>query len=512
MRIATAQQMRDLDHTTIYDWGVPSALLMERAAQGILSACLSVLDVQEGKRAAVFCGAGNNGGDGVAVARLLLQSGVTVRAFLVGRREKMTEDTREMERLLLECGGVLEDFDPLSEEQHGFAAAADLLVDAIFGIGLNSPIRGSAVDAIRWMNESPAPTVAADISSGVETDTGRVLGCAVQAAKTVTFTLPKLGHLVGDGALHTGELIVHSIGIPEELVDGMQYSARSITAGLVKDWLPERPADGHKGAFGRCCLLCGSTGYTGAPALAARAAVRSGTGLVFLCVPESIYAIEAVKCDEAMPSPLAAGEDGTLSEEALEGALSKLAGCDAALIGPGLGRSDGVTAVVKNVLELVQYPLVLDADGINAIASGHMDALYQRRESPTIVTPHDGEFARMGGDLSDGDRVTAARKFSMTYGCLLVLKGHRTIVSLPDGEVFVNTTGNSGMAKGGSGDVLSGILVSLLAQGMHPVKAAVCAVWIHGRAGDLCAQAYGERAMTPGDMISMLPKVFQELE
>ena len=219
----------------------------------------------------------------------------------------------------------------------------------------------------------------------------------------------------------------------------------------------------------------------------------------------------AVKSDEAMPSPLPAGEDGTLSEEALVPALEKLAGCDAALLGPGLGRSDGVREVVTQIMNTVQYPLVLDADGINAIA-GHMDVLYQRRQCPTIVTPHDGEFARMGGDLSDGDRVSAARKFSMTFGCLLVLKGHRTIISLPDGEVFVNTTGNSGMAKGGSGDVLSGILVSLLAQGMHPVKAAVCAVWIHGRAGDLCARRLGQRGMTPTDMIRALPEVLKELE
>lgn len=239
--------------------------------------------------------------------------------------------------------------------------------------------------------------------------------------------------------------------------------------------------------------------------------MRSGTGLVFLGVPESIYTIAAVKSDEAMPAPLPAGEDGTLSAQALEPALTKMAGCDAALIGPGLGRSEGVEEVVRRVMETVQYPLVLDADGINAI-SGHMDILYRRRESPTIVTPHDGEFARMGGDLSDGDRVTAARKFAMTFGCLLVLKGHRTIICLPDGEIFVNTTGNSGMAKGGSGDVLSGILVSLLAQGLHPVKAAVCAVWIHGRAGDLCAEKFGERAMTPSDMIAVLGEVFKELE
>ena len=294
-------------------------------------------------------------------------------------------------------------------------------------------------------------------------------------------------------------------------MDGMVYSAQSITAELVRSWLPERPADGHKGTFGKCYLLCGSTGYTGAPILSSRAAVRSGTGLVFLGVPESIYTIAAVKSDEAMPAPLPAGEDGTLSAQALEPALTKMAGCDAALIGPGLGRSEGVEEVVQRVMETVQYPLVLDADGINAI-SGHMDILYRRRESPTIVTPHDGEFARMGGDLSDGDRVTAARKFAMTFGCLLVLKGHRTIICLPDGEIFVNTTGNSGMAKGGSGDVLSGILVSLLAQGLHPVKAAVCAVWIHGRAGDLCAERFGERAMTPSDMIAVLGEVFKELE
>ncbi len=509
MRIATAEQMRGLDNVTIHERGVPSTLLMERAAEGIVSACLHLTGA--GVDAAVFCGAGNNGGDGVAAARLLQKAGCSVRAFLVGRREKMTEDTREMERRLLECGLTLEDFDPASEEQHAFTLHAGLLVDAIFGIGFNSPIRGSAVDAIAWMNESPAPTVAADIPSGVETDTGRVLGSAVRATQTVTFTMAKLGHLVGEGALCTGELIVHSIGIPADLTDSLASAATAIDRDLVRSWLPVRPADGHKGTFGKCYLLCGSTGYTGAPILASRAAVRSGTGLVFLGVPESIYTVAAVKSDEAMPSPLPAGEDGTLSAEAVVPVLEKMAGCDAALIGPGLGRSAGVSETVERVLDTVQYPIVLDADGLNAIA-GHMDILYRRRSCPTIVTPHDGEFARLGGDLSDGDRVNAARRFSMLYGCLLVLKGHRTILSLPDGEVFVNTTGNSGMAKGGSGDVLSGILVSLLAQGMHPVKAAVCAVWIHGRAGDLCAQRLGERGMTPTDMIRMLPEVFKELE
>ena len=511
MRIATARQMRELDHITINERGVPSALLMERAAQGILAACLDLLPEGEERCAVVFCGAGNNGGDGVAVARLLMKAGVNVRAFLVGKREKMTEDCREMERRLLEYGGTLEDFSPDDSGQKRAAYAADLLVDAIFGIGLNSDVRGDAMTAIQWMNEAPAPIVAADIPSGVETDTGRVLGCAVEAAVTVTFTLPKLGHYVGKGGLHTGKLLVHSIGIPEDLVDGLAVEANAVDAELVKSWLPARPADGHKGTFGKCYLLAGSTGYTGAPVMASRAAVRGGAGLVFLGVPKEIYPIVAVKSDEAMPSPLPCDDQGILTREALVPALEKMAGCDAALIGPGLSRSGDMEELVAGIMDTVQYPLVLDADGINAIAE-NMDILYRRRSCPTILTPHDGEFARLGGDLSDGDRVTAARRFSMIYGCLLVLKGHRTIVSLPDGEVFVNTTGNAGMAKGGSGDVLGGLLVSLLAQGMHPVKAAVCAVWIHGRAGDLCKLRKGERAMTPTDLIEKLPQVFLELE
>ena len=511
MKIATAAQMRELDNITINGYGVPSTLLMERAAEGLLHTCLDLLGDPAGKRAAVFCGAGNNGGDGVAVARLLLCRGVTVRAFLVGRREKMTPDCAEMERRLGEYGGVLEDFDPASADQGRFAYEADLCVDAIFGIGLNSPIRGIAASAIQWMNDARGQIVAADIPSGVETDTGRILGYAVRATATVTFTAPKLGHLVGDGALCTGKLVVHSIGIPADLIAAQRYDATVIDAELVRTWLPLRPADGHKGTFGKCYLLCGSTGYTGAPILASRAAVRSGTGLVFLGVPESIYTIAAVKSDEAMPAPLPCDETGRLEAAALEPILDRMAGMDAALIGPGLGRSPGVEHNVIHIMSTVNYPLVVDADGINALEA-HMDVLDSRRDCPTILTPHDGEFARLGGDLSDGDRAAAARRFAGEHGCLLVLKGHRTIIALPDGEIFVNTTGNSGMAKGGSGDVLSGILVSLLAQGMHPVKAAVCAVWIHGRAGDLCAREKGERGMTPTDMIGMLPQVFKELE
>ncbi len=537
MRAATAEQMRRMDQIAIHERGIPSTLLMERAASGIVDAIHDRMEEtkhtfrptvsgsvisggqtvtwtkrpEDPRQAVIFSGPGNNGGDGVAVAWLLKREGWSVRAFLVGKREKMTEDTREMERRLVEAHGALEQFIPGDPDQLASVAMADVLVDAIFGIGLNSDIRGDALHAIALMNRSAAPTVSADIPSGVETDTGRVLGMAVQADRTVTFTLPKAGHFVGKGGLCTGKLIVHDIGIPQDLIDGEEYAVTVIDRALVRSWLPERPADGHKGDFGKVYVLGGSVGYTGAPILASKAAVRSGAGLVFVGVPSSIYPIAAVKSDEAMPHPVPAGEDGTLAEEALVPILTKMAGCDAALVGPGLGRSPGVDTVVRNIMATVDYPLILDADGINAL-SGHIDVLDARRDCPTILTPHDGEFARLGGSLNHGGRILAAKEFALTHGCLLVLKGHCTIIALPDGEIFLNPTGNSGMAKGGSGDVLGGILLSLLGQGMHPVKAAAAAVWIHGTAGDRCARQLGERGMTPSDLIEALPEILKELE
>lgn len=510
MLIAAAEEMRQLDAKAIQGRKIPSTLLMERAAEGILSACLSLLGTPEGKRAVVLSGPGNNGGDGVAVARLLMKQGVRVQAFLVGKREKMTEDCKEMERQLEGCGGSLEPFDPASEQQRASIMGADLLVDAIFGIGLNSNVRGTAVEAIHYINDSPAAVVSADISSGVDADTGRILGCAVQADKTVTFTSPKVGHYVGDGGLAAGELIVHSIGIPQDLIDELPDSITAVDADWVKTHLPKRPPDGHKGTFGKCYLLAGSTGYTGAPVLASNAAVRSGTGLVFLGVPEPIYPIAAVKTLEAMPHPLPADTEGKLTMAALDGILAKAAPCDAVLIGPGLGRSEAVEQLTRSLLEQIELPIVLDADGINAL-SKHMDVL-EVRKAPLVLTPHDGEFARLGGCLESGDRVGVASAFAKQYGCVLVLKGHRTVTACPDGRVFVNTTGNAGMAKGGSGDTLAGLLTGLVAQGMEPGEAAAAAVWIHGRAGDLCAEELGERAMTPSDLIGHFSQVFLKLE
>lgn len=277
---------------------------------------------------------------------------------------------------------------------------------------------------------------------------------------------------------------------------------------FVRRALPARPADGHKGTFGKVCLLGGSVGYTGAPVFCAGAAVRSGCGLVYLGVPESVWQIAAAKCLCAMPFPLPE-KDGALALSGEADFRRRAEGCDAVAIGCGMGRSADSDALTRRLLTLPQ-PLVLDADGINAL-SGHIDTLSCRRGLTTVLTPHDGELARIGGDMT-APRESSAAAFAARHGVCLVRKGHRTVIAAPDGRLAVNTTGSDGMAKGGSGDVLTGLLTGLLAQGVEPFAACCCAVWLHGRAGDLAAEEKGHRGMTPADMIEKLPYALKEVE
>ena len=279
---------------------------------------------------------------------------------------------------------------------------------------------------------------------------------------------------------------------------------RTLDHNAVLSILPDRDPWAHKGCFGKILLLCGSVGFTGAAALAAKAALRSGAGLVFLGVPQSIYAIEAIKLDEAIVFPLPE-EDGKLSERALDEILRRLPQMDAILIGPGLGQSCGVLTVVRKVLEAFSGPVIVDADGINVLST-HRDIL-RGRKAPTIVTPHDVEFSRLGGYIGN-NRAESAASLARELGCIVLLKGHRTVIT--DGAVcYTNQTGNPGMAVGGSGDVLAGIIVSLLGQGIAPLEAAACGVWIHGAAGDLCAQELGQYGMLPSDMVQNLPRLLK---
>lgn len=511
MKLTTAAQMRELDRRAIGERGIPSLELMERAAEGVARAALDLLPRRPGKcRAAVLCGAGNNGGDGIAAARLLFLKGVKVRAFLVGDLEKMTPDAAEQTRRLSECGVELEPFDPADADQRAWVLGADAVIDAIFGVGLSRPIGEGTpfAAAVDWINGSRGAVIAADIASGLSADTGAVLGRAVRADRTVTFTLPKLGQAAGEGAVLSGAVTVRDIGIPADLTGELVCPAQTVERDFVRAALPVRRPDGHKGTFGRVLIVGGAVGYTGAPYLAASAAERTGCGLVSLGVPACIWQAEAARCAGAMPFPLP-DEDGRLSPGALDELLERAAGCDAAAIGPGLGRSGGVTELVAELLKKIEKPVVLDADGINAIA-GHMDVLDARRDRVTVLTPHDGEFARIGGGLTDGDRAGAARAFAAAHGCVLVLKGHRTVTAVPAGNVLVNTTGTSALAKGGSGDVLTGVIASLLAQGAPAPMAAAGAVWLHGRAGELAAEKLTDYGVTPEDVIAALPAAIRE--
>lgn len=491
MELLTAAQMKEIDRVAIQERGIPSTLLMERAAQGIVRQVLLLTGKEQG-RAAVFCGPGNNGGDGVAAARFLLRRGWEVRCVLVGQREKMTEDCQEMERRLREAGGQLE---PFQEELLGDGQDFDVAVDALFGIGLNSSLRRPATLAVVWMNRL-GRVVSADIPSGVHADTGQVLGCAVQAAVTVTFSTGKPGLFVGDGAVHSGQVVVEDIGIPQDLLDQPCQ-----TAVMDRPLLPRRRRDAHKGDFGRLLIVAGSVGYTGAPILASRGAVRSGAGLVTLAVPKEIYPLAAIRCDEAMAMPLPEQEDAL---------LERAAACDAVLIGPGLGQGEQAERRVLTLLRELDKPVILDADGLN-ILSRHIDVLDNRR-AITILTPHDGEFARLSGcTLPIAGRLQAAREFAQAHHCILVLKGYRTITAFWNGMCVVNPTGNPGMARGGAGDVLAGLLAGLWVQ--RPKTGTVpMAVWLHGRAGDLAAQDKGEYGMTIGDLLERLPNAMKECE
>ncbi|MCI9556517.1 MAG: NAD(P)H-hydrate dehydratase, partial [Lawsonibacter sp.] len=465
---------------------------------------------------------GNNGGDGVACARLLMErGGCQVRAFFVGDRSRMTPDERAMEEKLTAAGGCLEDFTvdmtsretleaAMDHEQQKILAwlsTCDCMVDALFGIGLKRPVEGVFRTAVSQMQKQRCPVVACDVPSGVNADTGEVLGEAVQASVTVTFTRGKPGLYMGAGAGCAGEVRIVDIGIPWEAESRLFRNAPRLEVVSQPDsCLPRRPRNAHKGEFGKLFLLAGSEGYTGAPVLAARAALRSGAGLVYLGVPREIYPIVAVKCDEAMPFPL---------PEDCSAILERARSCDIALIGPGLGRAPETQALVLRLLAGLDCPVVLDADGINALA-GHIDVL-DKRQAPTVLTPHEGEFGRLTGcALPVRDRLSAAREFARDHRCVLVLKGQGTVTAAPDGSAWINATGNPGMAKGGSGDVLAGMIAGLLGQKHlrrerdNIPELTVEAVCLHGLAGDLCARRLGEYAMLPSDLIETLPQALRE--
>lgn len=492
MELSDAKRMKAADRVAIEERGIDSLLLMERAAGFVCEAAAELLG--DGRRAAVFCGPGNNGGDGVAAARLLRARGAEVRVWLVGDRDRMTRDTRAMEERLTAAGGVLEDFSPEDPGIAAWTAEAGVIVDALFGVGLSRPLTGDALAAVRLINAAKAPVAAADIASGVSADTGRILGEAVRADITVTFSRGKPGHFVEPGCVMCGELRIADIGIPPDLVRESGCGVYAIHGEDLR--LPVRERLSHKGDYGKLLILGGSVTYTGAPTMCARAAVRAGAGLVYLGVPEDIYEITAVKNDEAMPFPRA--------EESL---AERLGQCGVCVIGPGMGRSDETRTLTARILRDFAGPVVADADALWALS--REPELLNRAQVPAVITPHEGEFARLLGRPVE-DRLGDALGFSREHGCVVVLKGHRTLCAFPDGKAYVIDAGNPGMAKGGSGDVLAGVIGAMLGQ-LPSRRAVVTACWLHARAGDIAATRLGEYAMRASDIIESLSRAEMEI-
>jgi NAD(P)H-hydrate epimerase len=516
MRILSAEAMREVDRVAIEELGVPGMVLMENAAIGVADAIGEVF--AEAESAAIFCGPGNNGGDGLAVARHLATRGYGVEVFLVGGRGKPVELGGDAGVQLAICRKLdlpVREVGPEDDLEPVLAAARehDLIVDALFGTGLARPLSGVFATLVEGLNELPVPRLAVDLPSGLNGSRADVFGPHVRADLTVTFAAPKVAHVLPPAADAVGELIVTDLGVPPALVERAREEGGTLHLLVEEELaalLPPREPGTHKGDYGHALIAAGSPGKAGAAILAARAAVRAGAGLVTAAVPEPILDVVDLGSIESMSLPLPAGPTGQLAEEAAAKLLQATEGKDALALGPGLG-SEAAPAIRRVVLEC-PLPLVLDADGVNAFA-GRAAELAGRRAA-AVLTPHPGEMARLLGIATaevQADRPAAARRAAAETGAIAVLKGHRTLVAAPDGAVWVNPTGNPGMASGGAGDVLTGLLAGLLAQGLEPLDAARLGVYLHGLAGDLAAARLGGIALAAGDLLDALPAAFARL-
>ncbi len=506
MRVLTAAQMREADRRTIEDVGIPSIVLMENAGRQVVAAMEAIHSDLADRRVAVLCGRGNNGGDGFVVARTLAQRDVDVAVFLLGR----VADVRGDARVNLEALGrigvtVVEIADSSAWELH-FSEVSDctLIVDAIFGTGLNAPVTGLIESVIADINASGIPVVAVDLPSGLSADSADPIGPSIEAGVTVTLGAPKLPLVLPPGELRAGDIVIADIGIPGAVVDGLSGPRLELlTRATMRELIPVRAADSHKGDYGRVLVVAGSRGKTGAAHLAALAALRTGAGLVTVATPGSCQSVVAAMTPEYMTEPLPETEQG-LDPEAVDRVLDLAR--DVVAIGPGLGTASGTRDFVKQLVDRAASPLVVDADGLNAFA-GDPDRLTGREGRDVIITPHPGEMGRLVGMSADevqASRVEIARNFASAHHLYVVLKGHRTLVATPDEKVFINPTGNPGMATGGTGDVLTGMIAGLLAQMLDAEAACRLGVYLHGVAGDLAVGEHGEMGMIASDLIGRI--------
>jgi len=519
--LLTADAMRDADRTTMDDYGLPSFTLMESAGRGCASCIQNAYGPMDAETVLVLCGKGNNGGDGLVVARRLFEMGARVHVVLMSDPDDLRDDparnldllralqarSAEAERLTT---SVFDDLDALAVEAS--ALRPTLYVDALLGTGLTSDLREPIASVVGWLNDQTAPITALDVPTGLHSDTGAVLGDAVRADRTVTMAARKTGLVVGDGPLYAGAVDVVDIGIPAFVMDEVQARpgcGQLTTDAAVRSWWPERSRDAYKYSVGMTLVVGGAPAYTGAPVMASEAAARGGAGYVMCACPETVQPALSAQMTTIPTHALPAGERGIVPGDALDALSEPLERAQAVLVGPGLGRQSGTETFVRRLLQEMGLPTVIDADGLNALA-GHLDDLSAHADGQWILTPHAGEFHRLAGEVDLTDRVRVAEEHAKRWNCVLLLKGSPSLVAGPDGRTFVGSTGNAALATAGTGDVLAGHCVGLLAQGVPPLEAAAAALHLGGAAADRYAIDRDPRTMVATDLIDLLPQVAKE--
>lgn len=516
MRLLTSSEMQFVDRFSIEEVGIPGIVLMENAGRSVAdlvsAKCTSSSEVY------VFCGPGNNGGDGLVVARHLFNRGYPVTIFLAVPGEKLKGDARTNFAVASIIGIPIRKINSSSDfpsEKELKRKELLVLVDALLGIGAKGAPRGVIREMVSVINRLKGIKVAVDIPTGVNADTGEVAGEAVKATYTVTFAYPKRGIYLYPGMDYAGEVIVADIGIPPGILKKAKMDVKANTLSL-KNFPPGiffRKPSSHKGEFGHLFLLAGSTGLTGAAYLASQSALKVGTGLVTLGVPRSLNPIFEIKLTEVMSLPLPETGQGSLSSEALEEIKQFAKGCEALVLGPGLSRNASTQELVREILVNFNISVVLDADGLNALA-GHID-LIEKYAAPMVLTPHPGEMSRLTGvSITEiqRDRIKAATDFAEKIGKVVVLKGAGTVIADPGGECWVNTSGNPGMASGGTGDVLTGIIGGFMAGKMNPLEAAKLGVFLHGLAADLSAEKKEEVSLIAQDIVDNLDSAIKMIK
>ncbi|UCH23742.1 MAG: NAD(P)H-hydrate dehydratase [Deltaproteobacteria bacterium] len=515
MYLVTAAEMRAMDRQTIESFGIPGRVLMENAGRGATRVLLEQFPSLEKKRIGIVAGRGNNGGDGFVIARYLAHKNINVTVFLLAEQQKVSGDAAANLKLLAPLSvPVVEVPDQKTFSRHRKNLVhQDIWIDAILGTGLNSEVKGYYKGVIDFINDSRKPVFAVDIPSGLNSDTGQSCGIAIKAQVTATFAFAKTGHTLFPGASYTGKLEIIDIGIPPHIAAKVGPKQYLLTPDLVRSVYEPRLPDIHKGNTGHLLVVSGSPGKTGAAAMTAMSAMRAGAGLVTLGIPRSLNPVLESQVIEAMTWPLPETLDGGLDEASFDQIMTLLADKKCLAIGPGIGQAEETKKLVQRLVEKTPVTVVMDADGINNLA-GNVEIL-KRCKVAIILTPHPGEMARLIHSTPreiQKDRVACARNFAVTYNVHLVLKGARTVIAHPDGRVFINSTGNSGMASGGMGDVLTGVIAGFVSQGYSPESAAHIGVYLHGAAADTLAERIAPFGYLATEVMNAIPAEIKALE